>query len=247
MIRITNNHHNEFLKTLPEVEREKNYDELRCWNSKFKVHECPTLLEGKLPERPHRENLSTIKDFLMLSDNKQNRVTKIMEEIVKENELKAQVPTSGPIQQQKNVSGLSEKLLAKVRAKEQAMAKETAERQKKHSSEKYTILQEELKKVAERLKIYFTMRSVSSMFLVNVAEHLVKNNADLKLGSSKILFIKHSIKLFLDEALKYVEELCNICPEWLSITEFSNNKLLKMDKTLSIQVVYGKIERGITM
>ena len=116
-MKITKAHHNEFLKTLSEVEREKNYDELRCWNSKFKVHECPAIPEGKLPERPHKENLKSVKDFLISTETKNNRVLRIMEECVKENEekQKAAEASVGPVvRQYKNISGLSEKLLAKV-------------------------------------------------------------------------------------------------------------------------------------
>ena len=117
MIKITKTHHNEFLKTLNEVEREKNYDELRCWNSKFKVHEVPAIPEGKLPERPHKENLKSVKDFLALNESKTTRVLKIMEECVKENEQKEKAaiqPVEQVVRQYKNITGISEKLLAKV-------------------------------------------------------------------------------------------------------------------------------------
>lgn len=97
-----------------EAESRKNYDEERCWNSKFKVHDCPAIPEGKLPEKPHRENLKSIQDFLLSSETKDSRVKKIMEETLKAREANA-VPEPAPVERQfKNISGVSEKLLAKV-------------------------------------------------------------------------------------------------------------------------------------
>jgi len=94
----------------------------------------------------------------------------------------------------------------------------------------YTIMQQELKKVAETIKVYYVQRSVSSMFFVNVVDHLVRNCQGLVLGQN--------------EATKYIEELIKICPSWLSIQGINGNRILKVDKTFNMQVVFETIEKG---
>lgn len=114
LLELTKKHHAEFVKKLSPEEAAKNYEQERCWNSKFKVHECPPIPEGKLPSRPHKENLMSVQDFLQTSEIKDKRVKQIMEECLKKQEEKpaAAIPVSTP---QKNVMGISEKLLAKVK------------------------------------------------------------------------------------------------------------------------------------
>ena len=50
--------------------------------------------------------------------------------------------------------------------------------------------------------------------------------------------------IFIDEASKYIEELIKLCPEWLSVHEINTNRVLKIDKTVNMQVIYEKIEKG---
>jgi len=250
LLRITKAHHAEFLKTLSEGERRKNYDEERCWNSKFKVHDCPAIPEGKMPARPHKENLKSVKEFLQHSETKDSRVRRIMEETVRAQEEKAAAAAAAAaeskpvVRQFRNISGLSDKLLSMVRAKEQALATEAQQRLQTQNTEKHTVMQQELKKVAETIKVYYVQRAVSSMFFVNVVDHIVRNCVGLVLGQGKIEFVLKILIIFLAEATKYVEELINLCPAWLSLQGINGNRILKVDKSANMQTVFENIEKG---
>ena len=139
-----------------------------------------------MPARPHKENLKSVKEFLQLSETKDSRVKRIMEETVRAQEEKPAVESKPVVRQFRNISGLSDKLLSMVRAKEQALATEAQQRLQTQKTEMHTIMQQELKKVAETIKVYYVQRSVSSMFFVNVVDHIVRNCQGLVLGQGKI-------------------------------------------------------------
>jgi hypothetical protein len=186
-----------------------------------------------MPARPHKENLKSVKDFLQLSENKESRVRRIMEETVRAQEEKSTIVESKPVVRQfRNITGLSDKLLSMVRAKEQALAAEAQQRLQTQKNEMHTVMQQELKKVAETIKVYFVQRQVSSMFFVNVVDHIVRNCVGLVLGQA--------------EATKYVEELVNICPNWLSVQAINGNRILKVNKSANMQAVFESIEKGKT-
>jgi len=221
LLEVTKKHHLEFLKSINAEKYEKKYERQRCWDSRFRVNECPPVPEDKLPDRPDQEPVVTVEEFLREAEIKNRRVKQAMEEAVKKAE-KDQAKKFC----QKNKSGISEKILLKVRAKEFALASK-----EKGNNGVIQMMKEDLKRVAEILKVYFTLRNVSSMYLVQIMQHLSK-------GQDKCIIGK-------DEAERYIRELIRLCPEWLSLKVLSNLHIITTNKSISMSCIYESIEKRL--
>lgn len=171
MMRVEEYHSN-FLK-----EKNKVFESSKVWHPEFMVHDVPDIPLTKLPDPPSLQRPELIQTFLSKttttnpSDNLNPRVMEIFER-----NFSSKISTSSESWSRK--VGLSEELLSKIRIKEQLLKKEIATKE----DEKINNI-EILLKIYEKLKVYYTMRNVSNMFLMNVVDYLSKE--EYSISSSK--------------------------------------------------------------
>eukprot|EP01016_Furgasonia_blochmanni_P033494 TRINITY_DN3508_c0_g1_i1.p3 TRINITY_DN3508_c0_g1~~TRINITY_DN3508_c0_g1_i1.p3 ORF type:complete len:160 (+),score=42.03 TRINITY_DN3508_c0_g1_i1:457-936(+) len=129
-------------------------------------------------------------------------------------------------------SGISEALLARLKQKEMKIVEDQRVKKEKARDEFDTIRTRgnELKKIAEIIKVYFTHKEVTSIYMVNVVEHVEGANKSLIMSKPEIL--------------SAIEFIIKHCPYWLSVIEKPYGKILKIDKTVPLLRIYEDIEKN---
>jgi hypothetical protein len=119
-----------------------------------------------------------------------------------------------PMSSSDKVSSLRERIIAKIKEKEDQTKKELA-----LSDEQPKFVRSELVDFASMIKLFYAIRKVKNMFFVKVVEHLERNYSKLKSNLEVAQAIRH---------------LVQTVPEWLGLIDNPSGLILRINSDLDM-------------
>lgn len=120
-----------------------------------------------------------------------------------------------PMSSSDKVNSLRERLVAKIKEREDQTKKDLAA----SSNEHFKFVRSELVDFASMIKLFYALRKVKNMFFVKVIEHVERNYSKLKSS------------LEVAQAIKY---LVQTVPDWLSLVENPSGLILRLNADLDM-------------
>lgn len=219
LLEITKKHHDGFLKTLPSRPN-INPDRMKVWHHAFDLHNVPDIPEAALPDKPF-EKIDSVTEFLKKSTARNLMVQSVLEEVSKNDEKmnNSQSVSNTPTPTKpKVIAGLSESVLAKIRAKEKAIEEEKMSMPDPETTAK-KVRGERLIILSETLKAMYATHSTPSQFLIQLIKKL-KN-------IQRFAQLKEMIELD-------IKELTELFPSWLTLVKTRSGEVLRMNKESNI-------------
>lgn len=113
-----------------------------------------------------------------------------------------------------------------IKAKEHKLQLERQQQQK--PANVVAARKEELLSISDIIKFHYSVRQVSNMFLIQVVEKVHENTKDKQMLTP----------VKIEELIKC---LADFCPEWLTIVDNKEGKILRMNRTADYLAVKLKI------
>jgi len=250
ILNLINEHHKKYIDSTGNLQL-KNYDpfKVKCWHHLFNVHTIPHIPEAALPPKPssnYPESLMKYMDEINIKEkNIQKEIEKLTKEIViketkeglevKAPEVKANIKNTNISEGEESKSNLSliteisPDLLNKIRAKEKANRETENIINERNNESKAKNYQNPLVPFAQQL-IGFSFTNWKSLQMEEICNKIDMPN---KLNGQKNEYVKNKIN-----------ELISKVPEWITIIETGNRKIIKFNKEMSTAEIINKLQNS---
>ncbi|XP_022108779.1 DNA replication factor Cdt1-like [Acanthaster planci] len=240
LVDIVKEHHKEFLSKL-ERPLSVPSDKLTRWHPKFPLDQIPDIEPAALPKPPLVATYSTAKDVLDKARVMMNpRVAKALEVVATNSALlKAEKDKQTAEQQAVNVkrepeanqhikavSGVSQSLLDKIRAKEAHNL--TAMMTRNPADQERIAMLERLPELCRILRVFFLSEKKAAL----PVEAVIQKLAD----SYPSVLSKAQVE-------KHVSLMVEVLPQWLSKVVVRKDHYLKMDKTKDMSQINDRVNQ----
>ncbi|XP_042563982.1 DNA replication factor Cdt1 [Clupea harengus] len=235
LVNIVKEHHKRFLESLnpPIVVTD---DLLTRWHPRFKVDEVPSVQPSDLPQPPQTDKMTTAQEVL---DKARSLMTPKMEKALanmalrtaeaacaKEEEPPTPKEAASPAATPSALKGVSQSLLERVRAKE--AQKLQAAMTRNPQQEKRLAMMSNLGEMASILRNVFVAEKKPALIMEMACNRMIAS---------------YRSPLSQGEMEKHLRLLAELTPDWLTIHPVRKDFYVKLNKTMDLSVVQGKLSQ----
>ncbi|XP_041455717.1 DNA replication factor Cdt1-like [Lytechinus variegatus] len=241
LVEIVKSHHKEYLASLTPPITSIPDNKLHRWHPKFPLDKIPEVPASDLPEPPKVTTFNTAKDVLdkarqMMVNPK---VTKALEHVAKNSELKAAVEakreddakknkTPQPKKESKALKGVSMDLVNRIKAKE---ARNTELAMMRSPEEESRIGRlERLPELCKILRVFFLAEKKAALPIDSIIQKLMES---------------YRSALSRDDLEKHIALMLEILPDWLKKVVIRKVTYIKMDRTKELGLVISAINKEL--
>lgn len=241
IVQLVKHQHAKFLKDIRNEEFTLHPCNRKLWHPQFPLQKVPELPEARFPPKPLLQDSDAIQ---VQPGDKQVKLKKqLLTEIMESGSQDQSKARSKKVKEEeellkyaeklnlgKNTSGLSDRLYRIIKAKEHKIQLE----KEKQSSQKNIIAakKEDILKICDIIKLHYSIRQVSNMFLVQVID---------KVSDS----IKRSSLLSPLQIEEILQSLADFCPEWLTLVPNKEGRILRMNRAADYLALKQKIQNQV--